>query len=249
MKAGRASPRTRALGRVDGFDQDQAASECDECAIALCGLLAAHGDALEAFQLAHRLFDPGAGLVEQLGKEVWPVLGIRAMRNDGNDTAFAAGGAIGGRVVALVGQRRAGRDVGPDVERGFKLGAIADLAAGQVESNGQAVEIRLEVDLAGEAAPRAAECLILLPPFAPAAETCARTTVLSNICTMWAVWLDSARSWKNASNTPERLSRQNRFQMLFQLPNAAGRARHVMLWTVKKCSASKNFRSSCPGSP
>ena len=48
-----------------------------------------------------------------------------------------------------------------------------------------------------------------------------------------AVWLHSASSWKKASNTPERLSRQNRFQMLFQLPNSAGNARHVMLCTVK----------------
>ncbi len=38
---------------------------------------------------------------------------------------------------------------------------------------------------------------------------------------------------ENTSNTPERLSRQNRFQMLFQLPNSAGSARQVMLCTVK----------------
>jgi hypothetical protein len=29
------------------------------------------------------------------------------------------------------------------------------------------------------------------------------------------------------------LSRQNLFQTLFQLPNSAGSARHVMLWTTK----------------
>jgi hypothetical protein len=42
-----------------------------------------------------------------------------------------------------------------------------------------AVEIGLEVDFSREAAARAAERLILLPPFAPAAETWARVTVLS----------------------------------------------------------------------
>ena len=42
-----------------------------------------------------------------------------------------------------------------------------------------------------------------------------------------------ASSWKKASNTPDRLSRQNRFQILFQLPNRSGSARQVMLWTVK----------------
>ena len=38
---------------------------------------------------------------------------------------------------------------------------------------------------------------------------------------------------ENASNTPVRLSRQNRFQILFQFPNSLGSARHVTLWTVK----------------
>ena len=103
------------------------------------------------------------------------------MRNDWGDTPPAARRAIGREIVAFVGQRRARRDVRPDVERGFELGAVAGLSAGQMEGNGQAVEIRLEVDLGREPAPRAPERLILLPPFAPAAETCARTTVLSNI--------------------------------------------------------------------
>jgi Homeodomain-like domain len=52
-------------------------------------------------------------------------------------------------------------------------------------------------------------------------------------CTRCAVRLLWARNWKNGSNTPARLSRQKRFQMLFHLPNTAGRARHVMLCTVK----------------
>lgn len=103
------------------------------------------------------------------------------MRDDGDDTSPPAGRAVGGRIVAFVGQGGARRDVRPDVERGFELGAVAGLSAGQMEGNGQAVEIRLEVDLGREPAPRAPERLILLPPFAPAAETCARTTVLSNI--------------------------------------------------------------------
>ena len=46
---------------MDGFDQDQGASESDEGGVAFGGLLAAHGDALEALQLADGLLDPGAG--------------------------------------------------------------------------------------------------------------------------------------------------------------------------------------------
>ena len=85
------------------------------------------------------------------------------------------------------------------------------------------------MDLGREAAARAAERLILLPPLAPAAETCARTIVESNICTRWAVRLIAASASKKASNTPARLRRQNRFHTLFQGPNCAGSARQVML--------------------
>jgi hypothetical protein len=114
-----------------------------------------------------------------------------------------------------------------------KLCAVAGLAPGQVEVERVAVEISLEVDFGRETAARAAKRLVLLPPFAPAAETCARAVVLSKSWTKCAVWLHSASSWKNASNTPERLSRQNRFHTLFQLPNSLGSARQLMLCTVK----------------
>jgi hypothetical protein len=49
--------------------------------------------------------------------------------------------------------------------------------------------------------------------------------------------LKEASASKKVSNTPLRLKRQKRFQMLFQEPNSAGSARHVMLWT----KASKNL--------
>jgi hypothetical protein len=45
--------------------------------------------------------------------------------------------------------------------------------------------------------------------------------------------LKEASASKKVSNTPLRLKRQKRFQMLFQEPNSAGSARQVMLWTVK----------------
>jgi hypothetical protein len=93
----------------------------------------------------------------------------------------------------------------------------------------QAVEIDLQVDFRRESAARAAERLIVLPPFAPAAETWARTTVESNICAKCAVSLIAARASKKASKVPARLNRQNRFQTLFQGPNRSGRARQEML--------------------
>jgi hypothetical protein len=102
-----------------------------------------------------------------------------------------------------------------------------------MERQRPSIQVNLEVDLGGEAPARAAQCLAILPPFAPAAETCARTTVASNIWTKWAVWLIAASASKKASNTPVWLRRQKRFQMEFQFPNVAGRARQVMLWTQK----------------
>jgi hypothetical protein len=56
-----------------------------------------------------------------------------------------------------------------------------------MEGERQTIEIDLEVDLGRESAARAPERLTVLPPVAPAAETWARTTVESNICTRCAV--------------------------------------------------------------
>jgi len=109
------------------------------------------------------------------------------------------------------------------------MAAVAGLAAGQVEGQGQAIEIELQVDFGRKPATRAAERLALLPPFAPAAETWARTIVESTICTRCAVPLIAAKTASIASNTPRWLSRQKRFQTLFQGPNSVGNARQVML--------------------
>jgi hypothetical protein len=96
-----------------------------------------------------------------------------------------------------------------------------------------AFETGLEMDFGRETAPGAPGGFAILPPFAPAAGTCARMTVLSNICTRCARSLKEASASKKISYTPLRLKRQKRFQMLFQEPDPASSARHVMLWTVK----------------
>jgi hypothetical protein len=102
-----------------------------------------------------------------------------------------------------------------------------------MEGERQAVKVGLEVDFRREAAPRASERLGLLPPFAPAAETCARTTVESNIWTKSAVERSSASASKKASMVPLSRNRQNRFQTEFQFPNSAGSARQVTFCSVK----------------
>jgi hypothetical protein len=64
-----------------------------------------------------------------------------------------------------------------------------------------------------------AERLAFLPPFAPAAETCTRTMVESNIWIRWAEALIEASVSKKASNIPALLSRSNRFHTDFQWPS------------------------------
>ena len=218
---------------MDGFEDDESEWEGDERSEVPIGLLAAERDALEALELADQLLDAGAGPVERLREEGRPVPGRGLDRDRRADAALTGRRPVGLAVVAFVAHRGAGRDVWPEVEQDHKPGAVARFAPGRMEGERQAVEVDLEVDLGREAAPRAAERLAGLPPFAPAAETCARTTVESNIWTRCAVWLAPASASKKASNTPARLRRQKRFQTEFQVPNWAGSARQVMLCRVK----------------
>jgi hypothetical protein len=78
----------------------------------------------------------------------------------------------------------------------------------------------------------ASERLILLPPFAPAAETWARTTVESNIWMRCSVELKPAKVSKKPSKPSALLSRLKRFQTLFQMPKGS---------TVDKCYGSVRF--------
>ena len=147
------SDKSSSVGRVDGFNQDQAASKCDEGTVALGSLFASQGNALEAFQFAHRLLDAGSGFVERFRKNVGRSLAFDLCGITGAMPRLRQAARLVAEVIAFVGQRRPRRDVGADAERGFQLGAVADLAAGQMEGDGQAVKIRLEVDFAREAPP------------------------------------------------------------------------------------------------
>ena len=99
------------------------------------------------------------------------MLGVFATRDDRCDTARNRGSPVCIAIVSLIGHRDARADIRADVERCLELRAVAGFARGQVEVEGVAVEIGLEVDFGRKAATRAAEGLMLLPPFAPAAET------------------------------------------------------------------------------
>jgi hypothetical protein len=171
------------LGHVDGFDEYEAEREGDDGAEVLRRLLTAERNPLEALQLAHGLLDPRPPTIEHSGEESWPVLGVALVGYGRTDPARARRLTIGPGVIALVTQCCAGRHVGTDVQQQLEVPAVAGLAFGQVEPNRMAVKVGLEVDLGREAATRAAQRLTVLPPFAPAAETWARTMVESNIWT------------------------------------------------------------------
>jgi hypothetical protein len=177
---------------VDGFDQEEDTSESDESGIVSLCFLTSHGHAFETLDLADQLLDPGAQLVEPLGEEFRSVLGRASMRNDRDDPSAAGSLAVGLGVVSLVGDGGPRRHVRANIEERFELAAVAGLVAGEMKVERQAVEVAFDVDLGAEAAARPAERLVLLPPFAPAAETCARIEVLSNIWMMPAVRLQPA---------------------------------------------------------
>src|SRR3954464_15900642 len=122
------------LGRVDGFDDDEAKSECDEGSEVRVRFLAAERNALEALELADEVFDASAGPVERLREEARPVLGRCPERDYRADAALARGHAIGFGIIALITQRRAGRDVGPKIEQDLKLRAVAGLTLREMES-------------------------------------------------------------------------------------------------------------------
>src|SRR5215210_1388438 len=121
------------LGRVDGFDDDEAQSECDEGSEVLVRFLATERNALEALELADEVFDAGAGAIERLWKESWPVSGRGFERDHRADAPLARCRAIARAVVPFVTHRSAGRDVGPGVEQDLELWAIACLTLCEVE--------------------------------------------------------------------------------------------------------------------
>jgi len=145
------------------------------------GLFASECDALEAFEPSDALLDAGAGLVEGAGEEGWPFLFVGLVGDDGSDAACSRDVSVGLAGVAFVADDGAGLNVGSDVEQGLEVTPIGGFAAGQVEGDDVPGGVRFGVDLRGEAAARASERLPVLPPFAPAADTCARTMVESNI--------------------------------------------------------------------
>ena len=166
---------------MDEFDQAKACCEGDDRPEVPGCLFASERDALEPLEPSDALLDASPCLVEGSGEEGRLVLFVRLVRDDRRDAAHPRCLAIGVAGVAFVADDGAGPNVGPDVEQGFEVAPVGSFSAGQVEGDDVAGGVRFCVDFRGEAAARMSERLVVLPPFAPAADTCARTTVESNI--------------------------------------------------------------------
>src|SRR5215213_8988585 len=151
------------LGRVDGFDDDEAKSECDEGSEVLVRFLAAERNALEALELADEVFDAGAGAVERLREESRPVLGRCLERDHRADATLPRRHAVALAVVAFVTHRSPRRDVRPEVKQDRERRAVARLTLREVDRERSPLEVNLEVDLGREAPARAAQGLIVLP--------------------------------------------------------------------------------------
>ena len=136
---------------------------------------------LKSLRRADTLLDASTVLVEGSREEGRLVFFVSFVRDDWGDAARPCRLAVGLAGVAFVGDGGAGLDVGSDVEQGFEVTPVGSFSAGQVEGDDVAGGVRFCVDFRGEAAARTSERLPVLPPFAPAADTCARTMVKSNI--------------------------------------------------------------------
>src|SRR5450759_3619687 len=82
------------LGRVDGFDQDEAESKRDERAVILRRLLTSKRDTFETLELADRLFYACPRFVECFRKEDGDVFGVGSIRDGWAYSALACGLAV-----------------------------------------------------------------------------------------------------------------------------------------------------------
>jgi hypothetical protein len=103
---------------------------------------------------------------------------VRFRRDNGLDPTLLQIASDRISVVGLVGEKGTRRLFGQINQRlvGF---TIRRFAGGEVEGDRTASGITDTMNFTGEPAPRAAKSALMTPPFPPAAETWARTVVLS----------------------------------------------------------------------
>src|SRR5579875_898198 len=101
---------------------------------------------------------------------------------------------------------------------------VVHLAPGQEQSVEPPELVAERVDFRGATAARAADGLVALPPFAPDAERCALTEVLSTMARSGGS-PQSASAANNSCHSPRWLQRLNRLNSVVRGPYASGTAR------------------------
>ena len=99
-------------------------------------------------------------------------------RDDGLDPALLQIGSDRIGVVSPVSEKR-GRFLFGQIDQRVVALAVRRLTGREMEGDGAASGITETMNFTGEPAPRTAKSSFMNPPFPPAAETCARTEVLS----------------------------------------------------------------------
>jgi hypothetical protein len=198
------------------------------------------------FEMTDHALDPVALLVDaavpaDLG-------GARGSRwDDWPDAAFGQVFADRIGVVGFVAEEMARRGVGLG-HHVRERRAVGRFAGREVEDEWDAAGVTETMNLTGEPAPRASKSLFASPPFAPAAEICPRTVVLSML------WRElSAIPWAKVVATvpqiPARLQRRKRWYTVIHLPYFSGtsrqgapvRMRHKMPLTIFRLSLAGRF--------
>jgi hypothetical protein len=204
------------LGRVDEPQPEACGGEMDEGEEALGRLVVARRHRPELLELVDQPFDPVPQPV-QLAVERGGLLAHRVGRDHRQDAAHQQLLPDPVRVVAHVADQAA-RAGGEVLDQSREGAGLVRLAGREDQGERQAARVAAQVELGREPATGTAQRLVLLPPLAPAACWCARTVVLSSICTRSSAAPLPARAAKSASNTPRSRQRANRRQTLFHLP-------------------------------
>ena len=149
----------------------------DEGEIGAGELVVAGGEATVLLQAADQALDDVALAVGAPVHQAGPGLGGE-LRDDRGDAAAAEMIADRPAGVAAIGQQRSGSAAWParagtldrtGGQQRRERGLLVALAGGQDEGDRPAAALAAQVQLAAEAAARAAERLVCLPPLAPAA--------------------------------------------------------------------------------
>src|SRR5919206_1829035 len=211
--------------------------------VAGVGFVVAGGDGPELLQLGEGVLDQVAPAVH-VAVEVDGGLAVRLGRDHRGGTTIVEVRPEPVGVEGLVAEQSAKGDA---LDQRLHADAVVPLAGQQDETHQVTERIDQSDDLGGQPAARAADGLILSPPFAPLAFWCAETMVPS-IRAYSKSGSSDIRS-NSRSKTPPRTQRRNRWNTLFQRPNSFGRSRPGAPVRTRPLTASRNSRLSLPVAP